>query len=186
MMNVDSNAIAFGVVGLAVGSVAYLWNKKRGAEERCEFLSYANRDLRRAFKAADRVLANNDTPEVVRMVLLHLLAAFSDEEKGRAFALRMIDPPRKPKPSKAENPLAAAMIDLAESNRALASDAHRAMMSLSFSLTFLHLADHIKVEKVTSEAARDPSSIWVRIWRLLGLNGDGPGASPMGQAVGHC
>ena len=181
-MEFNETSIAFGTLGLAVGVGAHLWTKKIELEQRCEFLTELKSELSDAFLAAGRVLGSDDTPQAIRKALLHLLASHADPTLGGKIAkafLEHVEGRRDRMPADGTDAISVAMAALGRSNPSLARETHHTLASLSFGLVFLHLADSIRIEKVQDEAARDPVSLWSRIARMFGTNGDkGPHGGP--------
>lgn len=169
-MIVDTTSLSAAAVGGALGLSVVLWGKKREMEERCAFMQDAQGELDFAFEKADELLSSGQLPAIVRSMFLHLLHAYTNAEHGRSFARAMAEPRLNPPSSPKENPLTIAMRELGEVSPDMERDAHRAMASLAFSLMFIHLANHIKVERVQIEASTNPESVWTRLWKSLGGN----------------
>ncbi len=168
-MNFDPTAVAYGFVGLAAGAGIHFWQRKAELEERCEFLADMDKDLRQAFESVDDILDNETTPKPIRKAILVLLAAHSDSEIGKKMALSFMDAQKRKsdEPADGSDPISQSMENLGRYSPALARKTHHVLASLIFGLVFLNLADSIKVEKVKDAAARDPSTLWVRIAKMF-------------------
>lgn len=173
-MALDQTAIAYGLVGLAAGAGVHFWGRKAALEERCEFLSEIEQDLRETFDAVGELLESKSTPKPIRAAILVLLAGHSDSVRGKKMALSFVQAKlRKNGETKDGNdPISQSMENLARHNPALARKTHHVLASLIFGLVFLNLADNIKVEKMKDAAAKDPTTLWVRIARMFGSGND--------------
>lgn len=159
MTMIDSTAIIFGVTGASLGLSTLVWKANQALQIRCDFFEDMDEDIATSFDIADSILADKATPAVVRSVLIDLLYAYTVNDLGRTFALQMAVPPGDEGASES-NPLSTALHALQDAHPQLQMSIQRTLMSLSFNLTFLHLADHIVVEKVSVNAAKNPNFMW--------------------------
>lgn len=173
-MIIDPTALAYGFVGLSAGTGVHFWNRKKELEERCEFLAEMGRDLSLAFETVSSVLDDKNTPKPIREVILLLLAAHADPERGRVIALTLMELRQKRDRQAADgkDPISQSMSVLGRHNPALARQTHHVLASLTFGLVFVNLANSIKIERVKDEAAKDPVTLWARIARLFGTSND--------------
>lgn len=183
VFNIEPGLMSGASLGLASGLAVAVWHQKSRAEERCEFLGYVGEDLKNALFDADDILSSDQTPKSVRKVILHLLAAYADEKNARRFVAFFIDSSRKHEVDRSrdsDNILLHEMDALSKENSELARKAHRVMASLYFSLIILNLSDHLKIEKVQDDVARDPSSLWGWISRTFKNTDDSSDISTRG------
>lgn len=173
-MHVDSMALTYGFVGLAAGVGAMLWQRKVEMENRCDFLTDMDKDLTLAFDNVGIVLQDKSTPKPIREAILFLLSAHADRRRGSEFADTFIEQVRRRDGAQPDgsDPISQSMSMLGKKNPSLARLTHHVLASLSFGLVFLNLPDDFKVERIKTEAARDPVSLWARIARLFGPGDD--------------
>lgn len=177
-MAIDPNVLVGTATGLAIGTGVHFWLKKSELQQRCEFISYLERDMRSAFKAVDKALSSSETPKTIRAVLLGLLTAHADDRVGARVLDAFRAAAEQGVPAN-DNPLTDEMQLLVQKDPDLARDVHHAMASLFLGLIFLNHADNIRVEKVQEEVARDPVSLWSRIERMFTRDHDHtPGSRP--------
>lgn len=168
-MAIDQTALAYGFVGLTAGVAVNFWRRKAELEERCEFLAEMGKDLEQAFDSVGEILDDKNTPPPIRKALLVLLAAHSDDARGKEMALAFMRVQKRKASEAADgnDPISQSMENLGRHNPILARRTHHVLASLIFGLVFLNLADNIKVEKVKDAAAKDPSTLWARIARMF-------------------
>lgn len=173
-MNLDPTSVAYGVVGLAAGAGVHFWRRKAELEERCDFLIEMGDDLVQAFDSVDDILNDRHTPPPIREAILVLLAAHSDNNRGKKMALSFMETQKRgiEIPDDGDDPISQSMENLVKANPALARRTHHVLARLIFGLVFLNLADDIKVERVKDETAKDPATLWVRIARMFGNGND--------------
>ncbi|MDF3217489.1 hypothetical protein EN962_26125 [Mesorhizobium sp. M7A.F.Ca.CA.001.09.2.1] len=186
-MSFDPASLTYGFVGLAAGAGVHFFRRKTELEHQCEFLADVREDLLESFSSAGTVLDDKNTPKPIRQAILVLLAAYGDKKRGKSFAETFLVQVngQEDAPSAEDDgmdPISQSMKNLGRANPALARQTHHVMASLVFGLVFLNLADDFKVEKMKTEAARDPVSLWARIARLFASNG-GPDHHAGGKLI---
>ncbi|NTJ41704.1 hypothetical protein G6L28_03700 [Agrobacterium larrymoorei] len=169
-------AIVGATAGLAVFGATYIKSMK----VKIGFYDFAQQETDSALIAADRVLKNGATPEVIRTVLLCMLETLATPELGREFTEEFVTSKRRRGKSSSSSPLSEAMDKLHAQNPKLAADAHSALMGIILALPLMH-ADRIEISEATAleyagEGATNPSSMFERASKALASfnkNGNG-------------
>lgn len=174
----DSLAVVFGSLGVTLGIASATYSRISELETKRSVLELAAVENADALESAEKVLASEQTPSIVRMIILALLKAHSRPDFGLCYATDFVhlvvrhNGGSKPAAFSAEDStFAAAMRDLRAKDPELAQEAHRAMMGLLLTLTVIHL-DRVNVFEATSEAATNPDGVFARLAKALRLDGD--------------
>ncbi|MGI6854386.1 hypothetical protein [Mesorhizobium sp. 1B3] len=163
-----------GAIGAVFGGViTNMWYATKQQENRCQFLKDFGRQLDDAFSTADTLLTNMDLPKEVRIALIRLLAGHADTGLGSRMADAFLQVAFQPRDDDETNPLTEAMTALFSHNRSLAKSAHMALSTLVMGLLVVHKGDTMQVDKVKSQAAKDPETLLNRVFQAFRNGGGG-------------
>lgn len=156
-----------GAIGAAFGAVmTSAWFATKREQHRSQFLREFEADFREAMISCDSLLSNMDLPKDIRIALIRLLAAHANPDLGARLAdgfLKAVSQPREDR--NRQNPLVEAMASLFASNRKLARTAHEAISTLAMGLLVVHKGDTMQVEKVQTQASRDPERLLDKVFQ---------------------